>query len=558
MSLNTSCDPCNRGDENSPATKWCLDCEDALCIVCVKAHKVSKASMSHHVIDIEAISSLPGEVLTTQKKCSRHPDFIMDFFCNQHHVICCRNCISEDHRSCDQVMPLEMASNNARTSSLFHDISEGMKEVHVTLKTAVQNRQQNRDRVKIEEKTIVRQISAFKASIIKKLDELENSTMLEMQTISQDSICQMEREESELEESVSLIEKHLQQLDFLTNNGSNQHVFLLLHRLLPILSKEENNLEKILANISDVSLVYDQPENLLSGVKHLGTIRLTNEPCTIKFKPFKHMEAQEISVQSKPAKSFKFDYKIDRTFEWVTGMVVDKDDNLLLADKSYLRMYSKDGKYVKECKLGGDACDMSYHKQSRRIVVALRNDSIQFVNNFTAQIKISVKHITYCYDVTWVDDKVYVSGCDSNGKGRINILDLNGKHISSISSVSGIGSISTNIIWYIHHRDNNIYYTDYNNVYCIKKDGSSVFTFSSPDLKGVYGIDADRQGNVYVVGWLSNTIVRLSPDGQNSDIIMKKEDGISEPRTLCFSRDFKRLFVSIERGERVVVYNCEY
>ena len=68
MSLNTSCDPCNRGDENSPATKWCLDCEDALCIVCVKAHKVSKASMSHHVIDIEAITTLSGEVLTTQTK----------------------------------------------------------------------------------------------------------------------------------------------------------------------------------------------------------------------------------------------------------------------------------------------------------------------------------------------------------------------------------------------------------------------------------------------------------------------------------------------------------
>jgi hypothetical protein len=53
-------------------------------------------------------------------------------------------------------MPLEMASNNAKTSSLFHDISEGMKQVHLTLKTTVQNRQQNRDRIKIDEKTIVR------------------------------------------------------------------------------------------------------------------------------------------------------------------------------------------------------------------------------------------------------------------------------------------------------------------------------------------------------------------------------------------------------------------
>jgi hypothetical protein len=45
-------------------------------------------------------------------------------------------------------------------------------------------------------------------------------------------------------------------------------------------------------------------------------------------------------------------------------MVVDKDDNLILADKSVLRMYSNDGKYVKECKLGGDAWDISYHKKS--------------------------------------------------------------------------------------------------------------------------------------------------------------------------------------------------
>jgi hypothetical protein len=41
------------------------------------------------------------------------------------------------------------------------------------LKTAVQNRRENRDRMKIEEKNIVRQISAFKVSVIKRLDELE-------------------------------------------------------------------------------------------------------------------------------------------------------------------------------------------------------------------------------------------------------------------------------------------------------------------------------------------------------------------------------------------------
>ena len=155
--------------------------------------------------------------------------------------------------------------------------------------------------------------------------------------------------------------------------------------------------------------------------------------------------------------------------------------------------------------------------------------------------------------VTWIDDNVYVSGSDCNRKGRIHILDSNGQSISSISSISIIDNV-----YYIHHRDNNIYFTDDNKVYCIKRDGSNVFTFSSPDLKGVDGIDTDRQGNAYVVGRTSKNILRLSPDGQNSDIIMKEEDGISDPVTLCFSRDFKKLFVSNEGGKRVVVYECEY
>ena len=228
-------------------------------------------------------------------------------------------------------------------------------------------------------------------------------------------------------------------------------------------------------------------------------------------------------------------------------MVVDNDDNLILADKSFLRMYSQDGKYIKECRLGGDAWDISYHKQSGRIVVALRSNGIQFVDSFTAQKKIIVQNMKNCGGVVWVDDNVYVCGYDEHGScGRINILDSHGRHISSIGS-------SSSSIEYIHHRDNNIYYTDWDNVYCIKKDGSNLFTFSSPDLRGTQGIDTDRSGNVYVAGWKSNNIVRLSPDGQNMDIVLKQEDGIKHPKTLCFSRDFKELFVSNEDGKRVDV-----
>ena len=142
---------------------------------------------------------------------------------------------------------------------------------------------------------------------------------------------------------------------------------------------------------------------------------------------------------------------------------------------------------------------------------------------------------------------------DEHDVDRINILDSHGRDISSSIRMSSRG------IDYIHHRDNHIYYTGLNiEVYCIKKDGSNLFTFSSPDLRGTLGIDTDRPGNAYVVGWRSHYIMGLSPDGQNSDIGLKQEDGIKQPQTLSFSRDFKKLFVSNEDGKRVDVYDCQY
>jgi DNA-binding beta-propeller fold protein YncE len=104
----------------------------------------------------------------------------------------------------------------------------------------------------------------------------------------------------------------------------------------------------------------------------------------------------------------------------------------------------------------------------------LLQKGIEFVDNFVAQTTKSVHNINRCLGVSWVDDNVYVSGSDSSG--IINILDSNGQNIGSISSIGKM--------YYIHHRDNNIYYTNYSNhVYCIANDGSHVFTFSSLDLK---------------------------------------------------------------------------
>jgi hypothetical protein len=53
-------------------------------------------------------------------------DVQIDHFCSQHDVVCCRACLSDSHRSCESVLPLDSASKDVKNSSLlitncFHD-----------------------------------------------------------------------------------------------------------------------------------------------------------------------------------------------------------------------------------------------------------------------------------------------------------------------------------------------------------------------------------------------------------------------------------------------------
>ena len=66
----------------------------------------------------------------------------------------------------------------------------------------------------------------------------------------------------------------------------------------------------------------------------------------------------------------------------------------------------------------------------------------------------------------------------------------------------------------------------------------------------------DQQGHVYMSGYHSNDIHRLSPDGTFRDIVLSKHDGVDIPWSITFNNDFTKLFI-INRGKTVLVYSCK-
>jgi hypothetical protein len=66
------------------------------------------------------------------------------------------------------------------------------------------------------------------------------------------------------------------------------------------------------------------------------------------------------------------------------------------------------------------------------------------------------------------------------------------------------------------------------------KDERKKFTYSSPTLSCPRGIDVDVEGNIYIVGLLSNNIHQITSEGEHVRTISTTDFGISKPWVLRF------------------------
>ena len=79
---------------------------------------------------------------------------------------------------------------------------------------------------------------------------------------------------------------------------------------------------------------------------------------------------------------------------------------------------------------------------------------------------------------------------------------------------------------------------------CCNLHGTTQWEFTDVhSLHGSSGISVDNDGNVYVVGYDSNNIVVISPDGKRHRQLLSSKDGLKKPRVVDYDRSTNRLLV---------------
>lgn len=553
MATNTFCGPCSRKEASSSALSWCSDCEEPLCKECVDAHRVIKVSAGHHVVDMEHALSVPGAITSSQQYCDNHTDLFLDLFCTYHDALCCRACMTEYHRNCETIVPIDIASKDIKDSTLLTDLSEELDNIITSSKQIANVRKKHSDSILEQENTLRQTIKKAKDNVIAYVEKLERSLMNDLKERKDAQQAELQTEKEAMLNMEKEAEELKRQISYTTTNGSKKQVFLLLHKVKTGIANMDQQIEKTIRTMHKPILQFKESNSGFTFREQLGNIQLRNDMCSITYNSPKLRFAQVLPDPNITYSTLEFENKFDVDTSpqmQITGMTATKDGKLLLCNyrNNSILEYDLSGTFSSSCPLFGAPWDISTvpDEKAQAVTTMPKSSSIRFINADNLKPGKAVELPGNCYGIVATKDKILVGGIN-----EFYILTTEGTHQTTVKVKKPTR------MWYMNVVNDNLIYSDQNKVFCVNFDGQEIFVYSSPGLSRPMAIAMDNKSNLYIPGCHSNNIHRVSSSGSYVDTVLGQIDNISNPWAICFDNNSGKLVFANDDGKTICVFKCK-
>ena len=556
MATPEICDPCQIRNIAKTSVSWCMECEEELCPECTEHHKALKATRNHHVVDLKLKKSYESLLKKSSLVCEQHTYCDVEYFCVDHDELCCRDCLAKTHKSCVNTMSLGSASKGAKQSQLFSDCQEQLTSISQAYKRVLKYREENVNGIKDDKRRIKENMKKLKEKLIQRINQVDNEMTNKLDILVQENTKIQQDEISKVLEVTEEVELYLKEILFIVENGSEKQAFLLSRKIDKYLHQADNELQTTTSQLNRVTLSFDESNDLLSSIQPFGDVTVSKIiDHGITHKTLKDQQAQFVSDKTTTMSTFKLQNRIEDAGRAITGMVVTDDGHLLLCDHivtngKLVAVYYPSGKYMKRIDVSYRPWDIAIIPRTRRAIVTFDNKKIQFINlqTFTQDDKLkTIQNSSNICGIAANSDNIIVGDT-----WRIHCLDTEGKYLRTIQLSTGF----TNTRHLSIGHNNQIYYSTMRSIYCVKWDGTKVFSYKIPNEENHRKIAIDRNGNVYGVGSDTNTIQRLHSDGAVDCVVLSVEDGVQKPLSICFNKSCDKLYMAYINSSVVHVYSC--
>jgi hypothetical protein len=450
------------------------------------------------------------------------------------------------HRACENIKPLDVAAKGVIHSTMYEEFSTDMVSLHTFCSAATQLTDEcTKSKVDwgTSKNDVKHAVDKFKAKILKRIDEIEEKLMHEIDAAKPGS----KLDKSTVDKQVEEIQDVLKQFNFVTKHGSSGQIFRLINRIKTNVPRMFNDMTILISSQASSKLVFEE-SNILSMIESLGSITVKTSPFDVKFNPHQIQQAQEM-VQRIPSKfRFESSIPINEGPVDITGMGLIDDDRLLLCyhSTSQLCLLSIEQHNLTQTDMSGSPWGIIV-KEDEALVTLPEEKYIQVVNTATMTLARKIKCPNGCYGITLIDKDIALGR-----SGEVCIINNEGRHLRSIT----LDYETLDSLYYGKERKLYCCDPDTNKLHCVNVDGTMVFSYSSDDLRYPYDVAVDVQGNLYVIGHNSHTLHRISPNGKSMGIMLNESDGLRFPGCITFNKQYSKLYI-INDTRQLLTFSCQ-
>ena len=534
------CSPCQTENMSVTALSFCNECQEYLCLSCVKHHM--KLGLTKHHQLTKTADQIPvlknEESKHVDERCIKHNGKVIGMFCSFHEEIGCHECMANDHGHCGEIIYIPDKAKGIASSSEFQVVREDLENTRDRLRVIRNDRQNDLDRLGAQRDTIMNSLRDIKQRTTNKLEAIEAAS---------EALCQKRYEEnvSNIQTDVFACNSLSNILDTMTQvlKSTSDETTLFLHMM-----RAKRNISAGLKMINSASwrarkqrLSFHQDsrvEHLFDGLKVLGQIntiqRLYNAV---------GIGAYDVNVVSDKEKSDVMMY----------GCAFLSDGRIVVSDFSNKRLKILNTGYkVTSCvELCGSPSGVCTTGNNEVAVCIFDKCLIQFVNvRSCSRPTRSFKTELNCQGIEFYGNQLYVT-VTSDSKNHVRIYSISGslQHILEQNVFTRINQIACCPF------SETLYITDtMKGVLCLSTKGSLLAEIKDTEIMQPTGISPDGNGGFFVAGFKTNNVVHFGQDGAKVKIILTDKDGIKEPLSLCFDSSLSKLTVTLAGSKNVHLF----
>ncbi|KAL4230610.1 hypothetical protein ACF0H5_010987 [Mactra antiquata] len=290
------CEPCIRARKWTTARGYCQNCEEFLCMDCLTVHNNLRLTRSHTILDKHQTPIQRENISTSDicvQICKAHRPEIIKYFCKDHEVPGCTDCMTLNHTSCTKCRIQDVSVGFTETNE-FKSVKESLNILLDQLKRMKKDLKENVETMDEMFENVKKEIASLRLLISQHLDMIEEDVTDKVTEVKKKEEAKLKKLVAENEAMTSELAEMLRTIeDASVDNVNSIFVTSKIAKLRMVEMK--NDLKRIRKLVSLKTYKFcpsDEIESLLSANTRLG--QLTFE--------FSYSWIENINIKSEASK----------------------------------------------------------------------------------------------------------------------------------------------------------------------------------------------------------------------------------------------------------------